>query len=70
MAEQREQSVSAPAAPSRAAAAETDPDDKKSLPPLDDLVQRIPAATRQLMDELFRANFITVKRVPKSALKN
>lgn len=70
LAEQREQGFSAPSAPSRTAAAEAEPDDKKPLPPLDDLVQRIPAETRQLMDELFRANFVTVKRVPKSALKN
>jgi hypothetical protein len=70
LAEQREQGYSAPTTPNRAAAAEAEPDDKASLPPLDELVQRIPPATRQLMDELFRANFVTVKRVPKSALKN
>lgn len=70
-AEQREQGFSAPAAAaSRAPAADTEPDDKKSLPPLDDLVQRVPPGVRQMMDELFRANFVTVKRVPKSALKN
>lgn len=39
------------------------------LPPLEDLVARIPAPTRALMDELFRAKFVTVKRVPRSALK-
>jgi hypothetical protein len=39
------------------------------LPPLEELVNRIPAPTRQVMDELFRAKFVTVKRVPKSALK-
>ncbi|MBX3735974.1 MAG: hypothetical protein KF715_04725 [Candidatus Didemnitutus sp.] len=68
IAEQREQGFSAPAAARAAPAAE--PDDKSPLPPLDDLVNRIPAATRELMDELFRAKFITVKRVPRSALKN
>jgi hypothetical protein len=36
---------------------------------LDELVNRIPQATRDLMDELFRARFITVRRMPKSALK-
>jgi hypothetical protein len=41
-----------------------------ALPPLEELVNRIPAPTRALMDELFRARFVTVKRVPKSALKN
>jgi hypothetical protein len=39
------------------------------LPPLEDLVKRIPMPTRDLMEELFRARFVTVKRVPKSALK-
>jgi len=34
------------------------------------LVKRIPLATRDLLEELFRARFVTVKRVPKSALKS
>lgn len=70
MAEQREQGFSISVATASRAAVDSEPDDKKSLPPLDDLVQRVPAGVRQLMDELFRANFVTVKRVPKSALKN
>jgi hypothetical protein len=44
-------------------------EEKGDLPPLDDLVQRIPPATRELVDEIFRAKFITVRRIPKSALK-
>lgn len=40
------------------------------LPPMDDLVQRIPLPARELMEELFRARFVTVRRVPKSALKS
>lgn len=40
-----------------------------SLPPMDELIQRIPASTRDLMDQLFRARFITVKRMPGSAFK-
>ena len=40
-----------------------------SLPPMDDLIQRIPSVTRELMDRLFRAKFITVKRIPNSAFK-
>ena len=43
---------------------------KTDLPPMEDLVKRIPAPTRELMEELFRARFVTVKRVPKSALKS
>lgn len=49
---------------------ETPPEEKGDLPPMEDLVKRIPAPARELMEELFRARFVTVKRVPKSALKN
>ena len=45
-------------------------DDTGDLPPMEDLVTRIPGATRELIEELFRARFITVKRIPKAALKN
>ena len=41
----------------------------KPLPPLDDLVQRIPAEVRDTLEDLFRARFVAVKRVPKRALK-
>ncbi len=41
----------------------------KDLPPLEDLVKRIPPKTRAAMDELFRANFVTVRRVPAGATK-
>lgn len=68
LAEQRDESYGGPAsAPSRAALPEVE--EKGPLPPLDDLVNRIPPATRELLDELFRAKFVTVKRVPASALK-
>ncbi|MDI1248469.1 MAG: hypothetical protein PSV13_06255 [Lacunisphaera sp.] len=43
---------------------------KADLPPMEDLVNRIPAPARALMEELFRARFVTVKRMPKSALKS
>jgi hypothetical protein len=45
-------------------------DEKSELPPMEDLIKRIPLATRETLEELFRARFITVKRVPKSALNN
>lgn len=48
---------------------EAPPEEKGSLPPLEDLVKRIPMPTRDLMEELFRAKFVTVKRVPQAALK-
>jgi hypothetical protein len=44
--------------------------DKKNLPPLDPLVARLPAETRAALDELFRAKFTAVRRVPESALKS
>ena len=49
--------------------AESPPEEKGSLPPMEDLVKRIPMPARDLMEELFRAKFITVKRIPQSALK-
>lgn len=42
----------------------------RDLPPLEDLVKRIPPKTRAAMDELFRANFVTVKRVPLDQAKS
>lgn len=66
---QREQGLIAPAA-SPVRTVKAGPEEKTPLPPLDDLVNRIPQETRDLLDELFRAKFVTVKRVPSSALKN
>lgn len=48
---------------------EAPPDEKGDLPPMEDLVNRIPAPARELMEELFRARFVTVKRIPQSVLK-
>lgn len=44
-------------------------DNTKALPKLDELVNRIPAETRELLDELFRARFVAVRRVRKKDLK-
>ena len=41
----------------------------KPLPTLDEMVKRIPAETRDLLDELFRVKFVAVRRVRKSDLK-
>ncbi|MFT3867957.1 MAG: hypothetical protein QM715_05610 [Nibricoccus sp.] len=50
------------------------PDDERApdtpLPSLDELVKRIPNAAREVLDELFRAKFVSVKRVEKTVLKN
>lgn len=39
------------------------------LPPMEDLIGRIPASAREMIEELFRARFVTVKRMPKAILK-
>jgi hypothetical protein len=56
-------------APRSALRADSEAETAGDLPPLEDLVKRIPMPARDLMEELFRAKFVTVKRVPKSALK-
>ena len=45
------------------------PEERGELPPMEDLVKRIPMPTRDLLEELFRAKFVTVKRMPQTALK-
>jgi hypothetical protein len=62
----RGEKVALPKAPEEVA----DERDTAPLPPLNELVERIPAEVRDVLDELFRARFVTVKRIPKSALKN
>jgi hypothetical protein len=47
----------------------TEADLAKPLPSLDELVQQIPAGARELLDDLFRAKFTSVQRVPAGALK-
>lgn len=39
------------------------------LPKLDELIHRIPATVRETLDELFRAKFTAVRRVPEAVLK-
>lgn len=41
----------------------------KNLPPLDELVQRLSPEVRETLDDLFRAKFTTVRRLPSKALK-
>ena len=43
--------------------------DNRGLPPLDELVKRIPPEVRELIDDLFRVKFTAVKRVPAKVLK-
>jgi hypothetical protein len=44
--------------------------DSSPLPPMDELVHRIPESARDMIEELFRARFVTVKRFPKKLLKS
>ena len=48
----------------------TEETDTKGLPALEELVKRISPEARELLDELFRAKFTSVKRVPAKALKS
>ena len=40
------------------------------LPPLDQLVARVPAEVREALDDLFRAKFTRVQRVAPASLKS
>lgn len=44
--------------------------DAKPLPALATLVEKIPAEVRDALDDLFRAKFVRVQRVPRKALKD
>jgi len=39
-----------------------------AAPPLNDLVAKIPAEVRETLEELFRARFVKVARIPKGAM--
>jgi hypothetical protein len=52
-------------APAATATEEADP---KTLPPLEDLVKRLSPELRETLDDLFRAKFVAVRRIPKKAL--
>lgn len=43
--------------------------DNQAAPAMEELVERIPAGVRELLDELFRARFVRVSRVPAPLLK-
>lgn len=50
-------------------AREVEEADPRALPQLDVLVNRIPTEVRDVLEELFRAKFVKVQRVPKRAFK-
>ena len=66
-ARQRGESFKATAATERAA--EDQEDQRRAMPSLTDLVNRLPSEVRETLDDLFRVKFTTVRRVPKSVLK-
>ena len=43
--------------------------DASPLPPVEQLVGRVPAGVRELLDDLFRARFTRTARIPRRALK-
>jgi hypothetical protein len=43
--------------------------EKKPLPAMADLMKRLPPGVKETLDELFRAKFTVVRRVPRKALK-
>jgi hypothetical protein len=65
-AEARDRGETIAAAP----APEVEEVDTKGLPPLDTLVRRIPAPVMEALDDLFRARFVRVQKVPRRALKS
>ncbi|MBX3748579.1 MAG: hypothetical protein KF897_00660 [Opitutaceae bacterium] len=68
LAEQTAAAPSGATAPGGEDAAEVDEAPAK-LPAIEDLVQQIPAETREALDELFRARFVRVQRIPRKVLK-
>lgn len=67
-AEQAERGES-PATTPRRRKDDTEETVRGTLPPLDVLVSRIPADVRGTLEELFRAKFTQVRRVPPAVLK-
>lgn len=59
-----------PASP-RESEAETEPAELANLPlpPLQSLIDRIPSDAREVLEELFRARFVSVKRVQRGSFK-
>jgi hypothetical protein len=47
----------------------SDAEETGAVPPMGELVAKIPPAVRESLEDLFRAKFVRVVRVPKKALK-
>lgn len=68
MAEARERGETI--APSPAPAVAPEETNPKNLPPLESLVNRLSPEVRETLDDLFRAKFTAVRRVPANAFKS
>ena len=67
LAEARERGEDVASVAAALAAAESE-DEKGALPPLEELIQKLPAELRDTLDDLFRAKFVKVMRVRKKDL--
>ena len=67
---ERGETLTSKAAREAAEAAAEAAAEKKNLPKLDDLVNRIPADVLDTLEDLFRVKFMKVARAPKKALKS
>lgn len=67
---ERGETLNSKAAREAAEAAAEAAAEKKNLPLLDDLINRIPADVRDTLEDLFRVKFVKVARVPKKVLKS
>ena len=69
LAEARERGEPVPAPATPAAEPEAaEPEPSGPAPELDELVGRLPPAVRETLDELFRARFVRVTRLPRKTL--
>lgn len=48
---------------------EPEPEPATALPSLEGLVERVPTEVKAALDDLFRARFVRVTRIPRQALK-
>lgn len=67
LAEARERGEEVASVTAALAAAESE-EEKGALPPLEELIQKLPAELRDTLDDLFRAKFVKVMRVRKKDL--
>ena len=57
-------------APKPAPSEEVEEAEAGPLPPMEKMMERIPPPVREMLDDLFRARFVRVARIPRRALKS